>query len=143
MPVPSFPRSSMTEHEFHAARRMFCVYDGTVLVAPAGWPVTHFEWLSSMLGTEEAHAWIRNHPRGYVLGDRLVIYKGENFSPLCASTDLMAALDLFSRMMPDTIKVVGRGAIPGPEQPWEPKHLHDATEVYAQLMKAAAKADCT
>lgn len=129
----------MTEHEFHAARRMFVVNKGTVLVAPAGLPVTHVEWLADVLGSDEARAWVRNHPRGYVLGDRLVIYRGEDFSPMCDAGDLLAALDTFDRMMPGVIKVVGRGAVPGPGQPWEPKHLHDAAKVYADLAARAGK----
>lgn len=123
----------MTEHEFHAARRMFAAHQGTVLVAPTAHPVSHAEWLIDLFGTDKADTWMRHCTRGYVLGSRLVAYRGLDFSPKVIFNDLVAALDVFERMAPGVITEIGLGAVPGPGIPWEPKLLTTPAELTAKL----------
>jgi len=123
----------MTEREFHAARRMFAAHQGTVLVAPAAYPVSHVEWLIDLFGTDKADTWMQHRNRGYVLGNRLVAYRGLDFSPKVIFNDLVAALDVFERMAPGVITEIGLGAVPGPVIPWEPKFLTTPAELMARL----------
>ncbi len=116
----------MTEREFHAARRMFFVRHGTVVVAPDTHPYTHAEWIMGMLGEATGREWLRQYTRGYYLDKRLVLYKGEDFSHRVDVVDVVPALDLFHRMY--GVDEVGFGATPGPTQPWEPKVLKVAAD---------------
>jgi len=120
----------MTEQEFHSARQMFFVKDGTVLVAPKGYPYTHFEWIASTFGTEAAHDWIENRVRGYVHNERLVAYTGTDFSHRLNQKDVLAAVNFFEKT--EEIKEVGFGAVKGTTQPWEPRVLYDV-ERYKKL----------
>lgn len=134
----------MTEQEFHKARRMFIVCDGTVLVAPPGDSRTHFEWLATLFGSDEAHAWIKNHTRGYVLDNRLVAYVGDNFSHWVNHGSVLAAFDLFSHLFGTTvITEIGLGAEPGIGQPWPSFSTHEAvgyrSSVMAKLRRDNAK----
>ena len=114
----------MTEQEFHSARQMFFVKDGTVLIAPKGYPYTHFEWLVGLFGsTEVAHEWIANYVRGYVYDKRFVAYTGTDFSHRVNHKDVAIALKAFQG-----IEEVGFGVIKGTTQPWEPKVLYDLEE---------------
>lgn len=108
----------MTEAEFHAARRMFVVKNGTVLIAPAGCPLTHVEWLSDLFGIELAGMMIEKNVRGYALNGRMVVYVGD-FSHRVNHHDAVAALEVIEKLMP--ISEIGFGAVYGKEQPWEPK----------------------
>lgn len=130
-----------TEHEFHATRRMFIIFQGgDVLVATKGDVRTHFEWLASLFGSEEARAFIKNCTRGYVLGNRLVVYKGEDFSHWVSHTDVMHALDLFDRMTEGGITEVGVGAVYAKDvQPWPPKLLLPASEYTAKILQRLNK----
>lgn len=119
----------MTEEEFHRARRMFCVKDGTVLVAPLGICDSHIGWLSSIFGVQRAGEMIKHNVRGYVLGERIVTYMGD-FNHRVYHEDVICALDVLGA----GIKEIGFGAVPGPTQPWEPKILYSIEE-YVERMK--------
>lgn len=131
-----------TEAEFHAARRMFIIApDGTLLLATKGDQRTHVEWLGEVLGTDEARAWIRNQTRGYVLGNRMVVYQGEEFGHHRINhTGVIHALDTFDRMTEGGITEIGVGAkYERGVQPWPPRHLYDAKEYYGIAVREAAK----
>lgn len=111
----------MTETEFHAARRMFAAHKGTVLVAPADFPHTHREWFGEVFrgNTTLTDVWISEAVRGYVLGDRLVAYKGENFAHWVEHADVVAALAVMDALYLGEIQTVGLGARYAPGvQPW-------------------------
>ena len=129
-----------TEQEFHAARRMFlCLPDQTVMVAAGGDVRTHFEWLASLFGSEEAHSLIKTRTRGYVLGNRLVAYKGDDFSHWVDHAGVITALDLFDRMSGGKIEEVGLGAVYAKDvQPWPPRTVHPAKEYFANILKRYA-----
>lgn len=131
----------MTEKEFHAARRMFFIFrGGDVLVAAKGDVRTHIEWLSSLFGSEEGTALLKNCTRGYVFGNRMVVYKGEDFSHWVDHQDVIHALDLFDRVTEGGIEEVGVGAVYSPDvQPWPPRVTHDAKSYYANVTKKAAE----
>lgn len=126
-----------SEQEFHAARRMFIVFgDGDVLVATKGDVRTHFEWLACLFSSDTAHDMIRLYTRGYVLGNRLVVYKGEDFSHWVSHSAVIHALDLFDRMTEGGITEVGVGAVyEKGVQPWPPKVVHDAKQYYTNVLK--------
>lgn len=112
----------MTETEFHQARRMFAVLaDRTVLVAPREVAQTHAEWLLGALGTAGAEDVIERRVRGYVLGTRLVAYRGPQFSHHVNKIDLGAAVAVLAAVYP--VAEVGLGAVRGPSQPWAPRHV--------------------
>lgn len=130
----------MTEEEFHKARRVFAVKNGTVLLAPPNMPLTHREWLQGLFGVDVAKDMLDTQTRGYVLGDRLVAYTaGDKFSHWVNHADVLAALTLFSNMAGVEIKEVGLGAVPGTGQPWQPRVVHDAKDYYSNVLKWAEK----
>lgn len=126
-----------TEHEFHGTRRMFIIFHGgDVLVATKGDVRSHFEWLASLFGSDEARAFVKNCTRGYVLGNRMVVYKGEDFSHWVTHTDVMHALDLFDRMTEGGIKEVGLGATYEKDaHPWPPKILLGANDYTSKILQ--------
>lgn len=130
----------MTEQEFHAARRMFIIFrGGDVLVATKGDQRTHIEWLASLFGSEEAQAFITNCTRGYVLDNRMVVYKGE-FSHWVDHVDVIHALDMFHRMTEGGITEVGCGAVfERGVMPWPPKVVHNAENYSANVLRLAAE----
>lgn len=105
------------------SRRMFIVHKGTVCVAPAECPWSHYEWLIGFVPGELVEEMHEKSPRGYVLGNRLMIYIGDDFSRWVAGKDVRIALNVFDAMFPGQITEIGVGAKPGKEQPWEPKLL--------------------
>ena len=44
-------RTQIEDVEFHSARRMFCIRNGKITVAPEGTAMSHLEWF-------EAEGWI-------------------------------------------------------------------------------------
>jgi len=121
----------MTVDEFHAARRIFAVKDETVLVGPENHPYTHTEWLMSLLGPDMGREWIAANLRGYVYNGRIVVYVGE-FSHRVDHQQVLAAIAVMSKLYPLT--EVGFGAVPGPNQPWEPKTVLPLNE-YLEKVK--------
>lgn len=130
-----------TEYEFHSTRRMFIIFQGgDVLVATKGDVRTHFEWLASLFGSDEARAFIKSCTRGYVLGTRMVVYKGEDFSHWVSHTDVMHALDLFDRMTEGGIREIGIGVVYAKDvQPWPPKTLVAVNEYTAKILARRGK----
>lgn len=71
---------------FHRARRMFCVKDGKLMLAPAGVPLSHLEWfqregwVGNGNGGEEE--FFRHIVRGYYLPEdhALYFFKEADFS---------------------------------------------------------------
>lgn len=128
----------MTEREFHAARRMFAAHKGTVLVCRPGHPATHFEWFIDVLGNvPRAEMWMTLATRGYVLGDRLVAYKGATFDHWVDHHDLLAALTLLDTNG-TTIQTVGLGAKAGPENPWPARVEMSKVDYLAALAQRKA-----
>lgn len=128
----------MTETEFHAARRMFAAHRGTVLVAPAGTPYTHREWLQDVFRgyTSLADVWMAEAVRGYVLGDRFAAYKGDNFAHWVEHADVVAALDVMDHLFGGVIATVGLGAKYQPGvQPW-PARVVMGKDEYRQAVAA-------
>jgi hypothetical protein len=128
----------MTEREFHAARRMFAAHKGTVLVCRPGHPVSHVEWLIDVFGyVPRAEMWMTMATRGYVLGDRLVAYKGADFSHWVDHDDLVAALTLLD-VNGTTIQTIGLGAKAGPDNPWPARIEMSKDEYFASLAQRRA-----
>lgn len=125
----------MTESEFYGKRRMFAAKDGTVVVAPVGYPYSHVEWLGHLFGWEAAQEWVKTNVRGYVLNGRLVAYVGE-FSHRVNHKDVLAAIAVLEKT--DTITEVGFGAIPSGMHPWEPRAT-DTLEDYREKVKNHVK----
>ena len=72
----------MTAEEFRRSRRMWAVVDGTLLLAGADDPRSHYEWLRSLLGERGAEAY-KTSTRGYVKDGVMAAYKphaGDDFS---------------------------------------------------------------
>jgi hypothetical protein len=93
-------RTRAEDVDFHRSRRMFCVMDGEVKVAPEGTAMSHLEWF-------EAEGWV-------VAGDAKFIettIRGRSFRPgtRCSSTE---ASDSSSTMKSSS----RRGA--GPQISW-------------------------
>lgn len=124
----------MTEQEFHKARRMFIVIDGTVLVAPAGDGRTHYEWVASLIQQPHTSEIIGRSTRGYVINGRLVAYIGQDFDRWVDRKAVVAAYDVFDRLC-GPITHIGLGAIPGKNHPWEPKVLTPADVAIPEFRK--------
>lgn len=110
----------MNAIEFHKARRMFVLACRTLILAPKNDERTHHAWLTDLFGVTPATWLIQNCTRGYILNGRMMCYKGIDFS---AEVDKSDVKYLFEEM-PERIAEIGLGAVPGPNQPWEPKELH-------------------
>lgn len=119
----------MTEAEFHKARRMFAVIDGTLLVAPPDHGCTHYEWFRSLLDHRVlAHA-MANCARGYVLDDHIRAYQGVDFSARLHHPTLLTAVNMLEAMyrcqgvLGGPLHTIGFGAVdPGDSsQPWPAK----------------------
>lgn len=131
----------MTEQEFHAARRMFIIFrGGHVLVASKGDDRSHFEWLAELFGSDTAHVYINNHTRGYVLGNKMVVYKGQDFSHWVAHMDVIHALDAFDRMTEGGITEIGLGVVVGGKNPWPARTTYCAKEYGTNVLRLAAEA---
>ncbi len=124
----------MTQEEFKSKRRMFAVKDRTVLIAPEWYPYSHIEWLGEVLGYDVAQEWVKNHTRGYILDERVVAYRGEDFSHRIDHRDFKAILDVVAKIF--NIKEVGFGAIPS--SPWEPRDVMNL-ETYRDTIKVHLK----
>ncbi len=124
-----------TEAAFHLARRMFATMDGTVLIAPANCPMSHYEWLGAVVGGTLRDTWMMDATRGYALDGRLVAYRGLDF---LHRVDVQAVVQLIMVMEPlcGIVHEVGFGAIPGPTQPWKPKKLYASEDFLRQAALA-------
>lgn len=74
--------TNLGETEFHKSRRMWAVVDGTLLLAGAEDPRSHYEWFLSLLGERGAEAF-KISTRGYVKDGVMAAYKpcaGDDFS---------------------------------------------------------------
>lgn len=133
------------EQEFHAARRMFIVFrGGDLLLATKGDVRSHLEWLASLFGVEQARAYVKNCTRGYALGNRVVVYKGEDFSHWVDHYDVVHALDTFDRMTEGGIKEVGIGATYEKDvQPWPPRTVYAAADYFEKVKQRAANLEKT
>jgi hypothetical protein len=107
----------MTRDEFHLRRRMFVVDEGNVMIAEAGDPRTHWEWLTQWFGREPVHAHWTTTTRGYVLDGQAVFYRG-NFLPDVDPADVeLAVRRLEAELGP--ITRLGFGAVRSTtQQPW-------------------------
>jgi hypothetical protein len=63
--------------DFHKTRRMYCIHNGKILLAPENSPLSHSEWFAK-LGLDVRKA-IRESVRGFVDERGLFFYKGEDF----------------------------------------------------------------
>lgn len=64
--------------DFHKTRRMFCIHNGKILLAPENSPLSHSEWFAK-LGLDVQKA-IKESVRGFVDERGLFFYKGEDFN---------------------------------------------------------------
>ncbi len=120
---------SAKENSFHTDRRMWIVVDGTLLIAPANCPYTHYEWLSPILGWQTA-MFMKNATRGYVLSGRLVAYKGD-FDHHVDHDSVITALLMFQ-----SVESVGFGPIVNDtEQPWRLR-VEYSLDTYLEITKS-------
>lgn len=117
----------MNEKEFHAARRMFAVWQRTLFLAPEGYPYSHHEWLSPLVGSDRITQCLAESTRGYVLGERLMAYMGPDFSHRVRHADVLLAYHVLRHL--HTITGFGFGAKPAQESPW-PAKVNVPVETY-------------
>lgn len=113
---PKWPRGeeAAAARAFHLGRRMFAVVHGTLLLARPGDARSHRGWLYNLFGLGVDYV-IENCTHGYVLGQKLVAYRGGDFAPDVDRDDVRLALDAFG----DRVTCVGLGALrDAGEQPW-------------------------
>lgn len=103
------------DESFHHARRMFCIIDNQIKIAPANSGMSHNEWFAQegWVNDDNLGEFINTTPRGFFLSstNRLHVYKGFDFSfdqELIDLTkkklpDLQTALEL----QPDTAIFLG------------------------------------
>ncbi len=111
-----------TELDFHLARTMWAVTDHGLHIADPGDVRNHKQWLSAWFGAELVEKFWDETVRGYVLGDRLSAYVGDDFhEPMGAEhKDVVLALKKFPQ-----VRVVALGAIKTPDvQPWPSRSTH-------------------
>lgn len=126
----------MTEAEFHGKRQMWADKNGHFVIAPVGYPYSHFEWFCGLFGLEQAREWIKRATRGYYYENRVVSYIGEDFAALgCDVFAAETAVKVFSALHGPVLEV-GFGATAGPNQPWLPKNLSPTDE----FLKGVARA---
>jgi hypothetical protein len=65
----------MNLQEFHLSRRMFCIIDGKILIAPEKSTLSHKEWLES-LGLDGE---VEKSVRGFADDRGLFYYRGKGF----------------------------------------------------------------
>lgn len=130
--------SAVTEKEFHRQRRMFIVISGTVLVAPAGSELTHFEWLSQMGSRDTTNDWldivndwISRCTRGYVWEDRIAFYVGA-FSHRVDQRQVPLVLDVMLKLYPE-LQTIQFGAVRSPNQPWPGKTEYNLQDYFARI----------
>lgn len=123
----------MTEAEFHGKRQMWADKNGHFVLAPTGYPYSHFEWFCGLFGLEHARHWMLNCTRGYYFEDRVVAYRGEDFAVLgCDIAAVETAVKVFSALYGPVLEV-GLGALPGKTQPWLPRNLTPAEDFTKQV----------
>ncbi len=146
------PAPLLTEDDFHRARRMFAVIDGTVLVAPAGLPLTHRQWLQGFFSPGPAAlfpattadlafaAWFGRLTRGYTLGSVLVAYRGDAMSRPDMHDVVLAAAVLDPAG--DRLTEIGLGVVMGcgGGQPWAPKRRVPADRFRRDALRLAERA---
>lgn len=97
---------------------MFAIIDGTLLVAPADHPGSHYDWLTAFYDAGPIS--MEGFVRGYVLGDRLVAYRGKDFSDDVPNAAVRLALSFFPG-----VREVGLGAVDTPGvMPWPCKSVY-------------------
>ena len=96
--------------DFHRARRMFCIRNGKLTVAPEGTTMSHLEWFEAegWIAKDNAREFMDSTIRGIFLPARhaLFFYKGMGFffddavvsEAIHRTRELMAALTLDSRV---------------------------------------------
>jgi len=68
----------LNSKDFHRSRRMFCIHDGEVLVAPLHTLMSHKEWFTSM--GLEGEKTIESDVRGFADDRGLFFYRGKKFN---------------------------------------------------------------
>ncbi len=112
----------MTEKEFHAARWMWAVIDGKVMIATHGDDRSHTEWLRALVAEVGLpvpyDTFFAGLTRGYVYNGKLAAYKGTDFSRYVPLREVLLALDELEKVA-GPIHTVGLGVrAGGAEQPW-------------------------
>lgn len=103
--------------DFHVKRRIFIVINDTLLIAPEDCEMTHAEWIQSIF-PDKYDGIIKTQTRGYVYGNKIAFYIGNNFSARINHDSVIIALDVFQRMF--NLCVIGFGAkIDSVGQPWK------------------------
>ncbi len=136
----------MTEAEFHGKRQMWADKYGHFVLAPMGYPYSHFEWFCGLFGVEQAREWLNNATRGYYYGpgltpglSLLTAYKGEDFAALgCDIFAIETAAKVFGALY-GPVGEVGVGARPRAEQPWLPRNLSTLDEFHRHVALAREK----
>ena len=117
-----------TEIEFRAARTMWAVIDiEGLIVAEPGDTRSHKEWLDEKLGNRPEKTYWSRTVRGYVIGERLSAYIGDNFDEPTDHKAVLMALRKFPQ-----VKVVTLGAIKADVQPWPGRSTY-TREQYTKL----------
>lgn len=127
------------EIEFHKSRQMFFCRNGTIIIAPKGLPCSHYEWMGQMVDHQDMGQLYATETRGYVLGNKLVAYVGEDFKKYVNHYQLVEVVELFHKITPGGITTVGLGATPGPTQPWQPQIEMDAAEYIKKIRDGMAQ----
>jgi hypothetical protein len=82
-PRPGELRTQSGDVDFHRARRMFCIRNGKITVAPEGTTMSHLEWFESegWITGDNAKEFMDSTIRGIFLPARhaLFFYKGMGF----------------------------------------------------------------
>ena len=78
-----FLRKKTKTKDFHISRRMFCIRDGRVEVAPLNVKDSHIEWFEKegWVDKENVHDFLRKNIRGFYLPNenKIYCYKGVGF----------------------------------------------------------------
>lgn len=125
----------MTEAEFHGKRQMWAIKDDHIVIAPVGFPYSHFEWFCGMFGgPDAARHWIMNAVRGYYLDNRIVAYKGETFEHVGCQPEAVAKIIKIFDALHGPVTEVGFGVFAeGSEQPWLPRILFPTSDFLASV----------
>lgn len=135
----------MTEKEFHAARWMWAVIQGKVMIAMHGDQRSHYEWVSHLMGLngdgrpEPFEPFFNELTRGYVLDGRLVAYKGQDFSRWVSWEDTELALNELEKVAGPIHTVAFGARYSKDEMPWPVVASGDAEQFRKHLAEKREK----